>query len=199
MKGQMFLIAAIVIATGLLIARFTIKNPSIEEQRKILEMRYEKEFFENIREELENSIIFSSHQKENIANNVFDFSNFTKTKVSEHAMELKLLFLGSISNFSSQTLNITLLNLLNKKIYVELDLNGSKKGNDIEDYGRWDTSFTIIPGLNYVLTFKYDDYSNNITIRTSESKYVYNSFFDLTLIGFDAVYKRKFQSEYVFL
>jgi len=69
--------------------------------------------------------------------------------------------------------------------------------DNMADYNRYDTSFSITQGTNYVLTVSYNrTYEENITIETESEKNKYVGFFDVTLIGSETTYKDKFQKSY---
>ncbi|MEM7825108.1 MAG: hypothetical protein QXO27_04005 [Candidatus Aenigmatarchaeota archaeon] len=196
MKGQMFLLAAIIIVTALFILRVSLRAPTIMEERKLLELTFEKNIFDNLQTELKKSARYSSNEKLSITTNVFDFGNFTREKMNEHALSFKFLFVGSLTNISTQILNVSLINLLKEPINATLNLNGSINTNIVIDGQRWDTYFSFTPGLTYVLTISYDNYDETVIIRTKSDKDIFVGFFDITLESFDSTYKSKFSETY---
>jgi hypothetical protein len=156
-KGQMFLITATIIIVILVLLRTSINLPDILQREKEVKSRFEKEFFLNIVDELVKVIDISYHQSNNITNNVFDFANFTRKKMTERILGFEFLYVGALANVTSQQINVTLVNLLNKPINATLDLNGtSDNQNNIEDASSWATNFTFSPGSDYVLTVSYN-------------------------------------------
>jgi hypothetical protein len=197
MKGQMFLLAAIIIVTALFIIRISIKTPNIIEETKALELTFEKNIFDNLQTEFKDVARYSSNYKLNITGNVFDFGNFTRDKMVEHGLTSEFLFVGSLANTSNSIMNVSLVNLLRQTINASLNLNGTVKTNTDIDGQKWDTYFSFTPGSTYVLTISYNNtYSENVTIKTKVDKDVFVGFFDLTLESSDATYKNKFSETY---
>jgi len=128
-KGQMFLITAAIIIVILVLLKTGINLPDILQREKELKSRFEKEFFSNVDDELVKVIDISYHQSGNITNNVFDFGNFTRKKMTERLQNFKFFYVGAITPASqgSDTMNVTVINLLNKDISASLNLNGTIK------------------------------------------------------------------------
>ncbi len=120
--------------------------------------------------------------------------------MNERLLDLEFLFVSSITpkGIGSVTMNVTLINLLNKPINATLILDGSTKNQDnIIDSSAWNTDFTVNQGENYALTISYNEtYEENITINTESEKSKYFSFFDITIRGLETTYKDKFQKSY---
>jgi len=196
-KGQMFLIAAFIIAASIVSLRLLIRTPNIQEEINLLEITLEHDIEDNWVHEIKNSAIISTNEKLNITTNVFDFANFTERKAYEHGLEFKFLFAGSLANYSSSSLNVSMVNMLNEPINASLNLNGTSKTSEIVDNGKWDTSFSFTPGSNYVLTVGYNStYSENVTIKTISNNDVYVGFFDISFETSAAVYRNKTQETY---
>lgn len=197
-KGQMFLIAAFIIAASIVSLKLLVKVPAIQEETKLLEINLEHDVSSNLIQEIENSARFSINQKTNITGNVFDFANFTERKAYERGLEFKFLFVGSLANHSSSILNVSMINMLNNPINVSLSLNGTVQTSEIVDNGKWDTSFSSIsPSSTYVLTVGYNStYSENVTIKTKSNNDVYVGFFDISFETSTAVYRNKTQETY---
>jgi hypothetical protein len=198
-KGQMFIIIAVILIAVLIILKTSINTLDIIEKNRELEGNFEHDFFVNTVNELTKTIDISYYQPNKITNNVFEFANFTRKKMTEHLQNFKLLYIGSITPATSgnDNMNVTVINLLNKLINVTLNLNGViKSSTNMEDSTSWDTNFTIAQGNNYILTADYDGNEQNITIGTKVNKSVYVGFFDVTLTGSETTYKDKFQKNY---
>lgn len=191
MKGQMFLIATLIIVSSLFLARFSVRGPGIARQKMLLEMNYEKEFFDNLQQEMKNSLIFSADQKENITLNAYDFLNFSRKKSYERGFKLKIFFVGIYSNHTNSSLKISSINLLDEKINESLNLNGSIKEKELNAYEQWDTIFSITPGSTYLLQINFDTKAQNLTLKTSEDSDVYFYFFDLNLSSDKAIHIKK--------
>jgi len=129
-KGQMFLITAAIIIVILVLLKTGINLPEILQREKELKSRFEKEFFSNIVDELVKVIDISYHQSSNITNNIFDFGNFTRKRMTERLQTFKFLYVDSMTPASngSDTMNVTVINLLNEPISATLRLNNSEGG-----------------------------------------------------------------------
>jgi len=133
-KGQMFLITAAIIIVILVLLKTGINLPDILQREKELKSRFEKEFFLNIVDELVKVIGISYHQSSNITDNVFDFGNFTRKRMTERLQSFEFLFVGSITPVSSgnDTMNVTVINLLDESISITLRLNNSAGNSEVD-------------------------------------------------------------------
>ena len=202
-KGQVFLISAIILIVILVILRTGNNLPDVIQSSKKLQENFEKDFFINVVNELVKTIEISYYQPGNMTNNVYNFGNFTRKKMTERLQEFEFLYIGSITPKSSgsDTMNVSVINLLNEPINLTLSLNSSptqiRNNNNMGDYSSYDTSFSITQGTHYILTISYNrTYEENITIETASEKSKYVGFFDITLIGSETTYKDKFQKDY---
>jgi len=177
----MFLITATIIILVLVLLKTGVTLPNILQQEKELKSRFEKEFFSNIDDELVKVIDISYHQSNNITNNVFDFGNFTRKRMTERLQDFKFLYVGSLANVTSQQINVTLVNLLNRPINVTLDLNGTTDNQDnMVDASSRETNFTFSPGSGYVLTFSYNTYSSTFNDTYTDTSNI-ESYVNLTV------------------
>ncbi|MDI6825718.1 MAG: hypothetical protein QMD36_00790 [Candidatus Aenigmarchaeota archaeon] len=205
-KGQVFLITAIIMIVILVILRVGVNLPETMQRGRKLEEKFEKDFFVDIVDELVKVIEISYHQPSNITNNVYDFGNFTRKKMTEKLKEFEFIYVGCITPKSSgiATMNVSAINLLNKPINLTLILNDTppqtRNNDNMIDYSIYDTSFDINQGTHYILTVRYNGtYEENITIKTKSWKSIYIGFFDVTLNGSKTTYKDKFQKSYTLL
>lgn len=197
----MFLILAVVIVTSLVILRFSAGTPSIEKELSSLRSKVEGKIFDNIVEELKKSEEFSYYEQDKIVSNVFNFANFTKKKMNERGLDFEFLYVGTLATNTSQQMNITLINFLNKVINATLILNSTPQQtdskNNIIDGSTWSTNFSFTPGTEYLLTLNYTypglitNVTENITIKTKTDKDVYVGFFDVSLVTIGEVYTQK--------
>jgi len=200
-KGQAFLITAVILIITLVLLKMNINIPDILERKKELKTRFEKNFFENIADELVKVVEISYYQSSNITNNVFDFGNFTKKKMTERLQSFEFLYVGAITPASSgnDIMNVTVVNLLNGSIDATLQLNSFVPINNSEmvESSSWTTDYSIDQGQTYTLIIGYNGtYSENMTIGTKANEGVYVGFFDITLTGSESTYKDKFQKNY---
>jgi hypothetical protein len=194
-KGQMFLLAALVIVTVLVILRYNIAYPAATEEIKTLEARFENKMFDNLINELNNSLSFSYDNTTNMTRNVFDFANFSKPKIGEHAMLFKTLFVGSVANKTTNILNVSVVNILDTEIAANLTFDGQSDSSTVPNYGRWDTNFTITPGTTYTLSLTYDSTVENITIKTKKNKDMYVGYFYVLIESENAVHQTRYQND----
>jgi len=200
-KGQMFLITAVIIITALIVLVTTSNLTSIVQEKRELEGRLEQEYFVNIVNEFVKVIDISYYQPNNITNNIFNFGNFTRKKMIERSLDSQFLYVSAVtpSENDTATMNVTIINLLNKPINATLQLNESTPVNfsDIADYDFWTTNFTITQGNNYILKVGYNGtYEENMTINTLVNQSRYFAFYDITLTSSGTNYKDKFQKSY---
>lgn len=128
-KGQMFIIVAVIMIVVLVILKIGVNIPDIMQKNRESEGKFEHDFFVNVVDELTKTIDVSYYQPINITNNVYSFANFTRKKMTEKLQNFKLLYVGSITPASSgsDTMNVTVINLLNKNTNVTLNMNGTIK------------------------------------------------------------------------
>lgn len=199
-KGQVFLIAAVLFIVILIILRNSVNVEEIEQRQRRAESSFQNKFFKNTVDELQKSIEISYNQPNNITNHVFGFANFTRKKMDERLFGFEFLYVDTVSPTSGTKLNVSVINLLNETINVNLTLNStpsqSISQDNLPDYGRFDTSFNIIQGENYKLTINYLNRQENMIIETENGKSIYTAFFDITLTGTETTYKDKFQKSY---
>jgi hypothetical protein len=123
--------------------------------------------------------------------------------MTEKLQEFKFLYVECMTPKSSgtATMNVSVINLLNKPINLTLILNvtpqQTRNNDNMADYSIYKTSFNIDQGNNYILTVRYNNtYEENITVETKTGESMYTGFFDVTLKGFETEYKDKFQKTY---
>jgi hypothetical protein len=169
-------------------------------QKKLI-THFNKEILENVANELNNAVIFSYNNPDSMIVNAFDFANFTKKKMREHALDLKLFFVLIVENVSTGKMNITALNLMGEKINVSLQLNSSPPQSasitDLSDYGQWSIDFSIEENTDYSLSIAYSKNSRNITIQVKTSD-LCATYFDLIIESEDTLLRRVFERTYNF-
>ena len=199
-KGQVFIITAVIFIVVLLMLRLSINVDNIKEKEIELESNLQRKYFDSIKDELVKIVEISYYTPENITYNVFSFSNFSREFFDTHLFDFKLFYLDVVSPKNGNQLNVTVINLLNNTINVSVSINTtpiqSVSWNDIEDYGKRDTYFTIVQGENYVLNVNYSGNLENVTVPTKNGKSVYTGFFDVRLETSKIRYKDKFQKTY---
>jgi hypothetical protein len=201
-KGQMFLIGAAVIVAALVIIRANMAGSLAAYEIEKLETTLENSIFENILNEMNKTMILSSDNPQQIDNNIFDFMNFTESKIYGHSMTLKILYVGIISNKTISRMNVSLINSIDSTIDANFSIPGqSSVKSGIVNYEKWDSNFTIIPSTNYDLILTYNATTNdnstsvteNITVSTKSSRDVYVGFLYIVLESEDAIHAEKYQ------
>jgi hypothetical protein len=200
MKGEMFLLAAVIIITAIVIATSGFRPTSISVEKTSLMTQLEKETLENLANEMQNAIEFSYNVPDNMTLNAFAFGNFTRRKMSEKALSAKIFFAGIVTNVSTNEMNVTAINLMGEKINVTLQLNTSTPQSasvtDLVDYGKWSAKFTSVANnTDYSLNITYSSNSKNVTILV-RIKDLYTAYFDLRLESDKALYRKVFEKSY---
>ena len=204
-KGQMFLIAAVVIVTSLVAIKVSMSSPYAKYEMESIEVALENDIFENVVNELNNTMVFTSNEPQSISENVHDFMNFTKSRISGHSMTLKVLYVGIISNKTISRMNVSVINCLESAIDVNVSILGqSNVKSGVINYERWDSNFTITPGDNYVVYLTYNSTANDgstvktesISIDTKNDRDVYDGFLYVLLESTDASHTAKYQKTF---
>jgi hypothetical protein len=200
MKGEMFLLAAVIIITAIVIAASSFRPTSISVEKTSLMTQLEKENLENLANEMQNTIEFSYNIPDNMTLNAFAFGNFTRRKMSEKALSTKIFFAGIVTNVSTNEMNVTTINLMGEKINVTLQLNTSTPQSasvtDLADYGKWSTKFTSVANnTDYSLNITYSLNSKNVTILVG-TKDLYTAYFDLRLESDKSLLRKVFEKSY---
>lgn len=192
MKGQMFIIIAVVVISVLVLLKTSLNLVNILENKRYLEAGLERLEFKNAKDELVRSIKISYNQSSNITNNVNDFSKFARNSLSARAMKFTGLLISSIfPNVSGSTqMNVTTLNLFeddlqNLNFTFSYD-SSTSNFTSVAPLQSVTTSFTFpATDANYTLTVYYktasENATQNITIPVEVGKSKYIGFFDLRL------------------
>ena len=183
----MFLIAAIVIVASIVTLKLNMSSPSATRQIIAMKSRFESDIFENMLNEMNNTMRFSADVPTNITDNVFDFANFTETKIGGHSLKFKMMYVGSIANYTTNAVNSTVINMMDESVDVSITLNGvTESKNNLANYDTWDTNITVSPGTTYTMTFVHGSDTESITIKTKKKKDVYTGYFYVVLESEDA-------------
>jgi len=176
-KGQMFLIAAAIIITSLVILLSNINFVSPDIQKRYIENSLENKIFENLKEEIAKVPIYSFYNE--INENVLNFLQFLEKYLSSKGFDFNAFYL-SINYSGSYIANVTIINFFDNEINVTLVLNSSPE--QIESFIAqkntiYNVSFSVNANDNYNLNVKYEENEENITFNTYNPSYKY--FFDL--------------------
>jgi hypothetical protein len=197
MKGQVFLITAVIVIIVLLLLRVSLNLSSVLENKRYLESGLERLEFQNLKAELKKTLQISSAQEENITQNIDEFLRFAKSVFSSRILELNGISIEckieNVSAGETEELNITALNFLGNSLQ-ELNLtfsydSSTQEFTDIKDGDAVSTQFSFITSsdVNYTLMVDYktaiETKSENITLPIEIGKSKFVGFFDLRLEG----------------
>lgn len=198
-KGQMFLIAAIVIVSSIVILGFNMSSPSASKEVEAMKATFEAEMFDNVITEFNATIDLSSNAPENITSNVVNFASFARSKSADKATTLTLLFVGTVANKTTQKLHVSVLNMLGYAINASLDANAQTATNSSMSIdGEWNTTFTMTPGDTYLMNITYNAEGGSATketieVKTKNTKDTYTGFFYVQMAGANANHVGKYQ------
>ncbi len=196
MKGQAFIIIAIIISSSLLIIRASSLRPMAVEERRQLEVTFENSMYEDIAAEFENVLRYSYYNSSAIPANMLDFGNFSETKLGEHAMDFQMIYIGCVANRTTSYMNISVVNLMGSSVDVNLTLNDTQSNaTTLANYRMWTANFSMTPGKHYILTARYGSDVENVSVNTKSNKDSIVSYFDLRLTSEQAVHRTKFSKK----
>jgi len=209
MKGQMFLIMAIIIVVILTILKISLGLTQIIENKRYMESGLETQQFQNIKDEVIKTIETSYYQNAEITENVENFLKFVRSYLLEEAMDLNGFVVESIhpnvSVGEDTKLNVTVINLLGTELLsLSLTFNSTKNFSFIDDEEKVQTDFIFNTDLdaNYTLSVfyltSYGNETNNITIPVEIGKSKFIGLFDLRLISPRIELRDKFTRAYTF-
>jgi len=176
-KGQMFLIAAAIIITSLVILLSNINFVSPDIQKRYIENSLENKIFENVKDEITRVPIYSFYDE--INKNVLNFLQFLEKYLSSKSFDFNAFYI-SINYSGGNKANVTIINFFDNEINVTLVLNSSPE--QIESFIAqkntiYNVSFSVNANDNYNLNVKYEENEENISFNTNKPSYKY--FFDL--------------------
>lgn len=193
MKGQIYLIIAIVMIITLVLIKNALNLTTILENKRYLESGLERLEFQNLRREVMKAARLSYNQTQNITNNVNDFWKFARNSFAARVVELRGLTVQSqfptVTASTDTDLNVTVLNALQTNLQ-QLNLSFSYDGSsdnrtDIGDLTTVTTTFTFntASDVNYTLTVFYktseENRTESITIPVEIGKSKYIGFYDI--------------------
>lgn len=199
-KGQIFLITSVIFIAIIIILKISFNPNEIEVKRSEAEYNFRIKYFSNINKEILKSVEISYNQPTNITKNLFSFANFTRNKMNEKGFDYEIILITSVSPKFENILNVTVINLLNRTIDVNLTLNSTPQQstiiNGLVDYGISQITFNINQDQVYKLNAKYMDHENGIIIVTKNGKSIYTLFTDTKISDGEIEYKDKSQNSY---
>ncbi|MFH0711157.1 MAG: hypothetical protein V1944_01110 [Candidatus Aenigmatarchaeota archaeon] len=196
MKGQIYLITAVIVIVILVTLKTSLDTTKLLELKRHMEISLEREQFQNIKHEIYNTVSFSSNQSENINTNVDSFVKYARDKLRTRTYDLNGVMVETIyptvSSGVNTRINVSVLNLQgmemkNLNLSFSYDMGSNKTFSSVKDEEKIDYNFTFntISDVNYTLTVFYTTQSKSvaeeITIPVIVGKSKYILFTDLLL------------------
>jgi len=151
-KAQAFLLAAVIISVALVGLYIPMRNEYLIRQTSILTQEYENRIFENVFNEIKNTIYFSYPDFDACTQNSFDFLNFSEKYVNSKALKFSSVLI--VANISS-TLNLTAIDFASDNLNITFILNDSEaKSILVNKYQINSTSFSLSCYVCLALNFK---------------------------------------------
>jgi hypothetical protein len=158
-----------------------MRNEYLVKQKQLLQSEFFSDIFENILNEIKNSIYFSYDNFDSMILNSYDFLNFSQKISNQKAMNFKSLIIVVQANETGY-LNLTVINFLSENLLINLTFNNTQNTTLLlSQYSINFTNFTYSPGNSYNLTIRYDNIERSIEIETFSNKKVFLAYVDAIL------------------
>jgi len=181
MKGEAFLLAAVIISVALVVMFQPMRSEYLVKQKQLLQKEFFLDIFENIFNEIKNSIYFSYDNFDSMILNSYDFLNFSQKIANQKSMNFESLVL-ILKADGTNKINVTAINFLSDNLQLNLTFNNTQNSIVILPlYSINSTSFTYTPGNTYTLTIKYENIARSIDIETLANKQIYLAYVDVSL------------------
>ncbi|MCC5994541.1 MAG: hypothetical protein LM587_03060 [Candidatus Aenigmarchaeota archaeon] len=181
MKGEAFLLAAVIISVALVAMFQPIRNEYLVKQKQLLQKEFFLDIFENIFNEIKNSIYFSYDNFDSMILNSYNFLNFSQKIANQKSMNFESLVL-ILKADGNNKINITAINFLSDNLQLNLTFNNTQNSIVILPlYSINSTSFTYTPENTYTLTIQYENIARSINIETLANKQIYLAYVDVSL------------------
>ena len=181
MKGEAFLLAAVIISVALVVMFQPMRSEYLVKQKQLLQKEFFLDIFENIFNEIKNSIYFSYDNFDSMILNSYDFLNFSQKIANQKSMNFESLVL-ILKADGINKINVTAINFLSDNLQLNLIFNNTQNSIVILPlYSINSTSFTYTPGNTYTLTIQYENIERSIDIETLANKQIYLAYVDVSL------------------
>jgi len=181
MKGEAFLLAAVIVSVALVAMFQPMRNEYLVKQKQLLQKEFFLDIFENIFNEIKNSIYFSYDNFDSMILNSYDFLNFSQKIANQKSMNFESLAL-ILKADGTNKINVTAINFLSDNLQLNLTLNNTQSSIIILPlYSINSTSFTYTPGNTCTLTIQYENIQRSIDIETLANKQIYLAYVDVSL------------------
>ena len=196
MKGEAFLLASLIISVSLVAMFQPMRSEYLVKQKQLLESELILNIFENIFDEIKNSIYFSYDDFDSMILNLYDFLNFSQKISNKKTMDLRSLVLILRADESNQ-MNITVINFISDNLQLNLTFNDTQNSIlTVPLYSINSTTFSFTSGETYTLSIQYEDVIRNIEIELPANKKTYLAYVDATL---SLLEDRRRKIEYFFM
>lgn len=193
MKGQMFIIAALIMVVVIIGLKANLSFQKILENQRYLVAGFDSLEFSNIRTEMVKVLQMSYNSPTNMTDNLNNFNSFVHDVLASKSVEFNSLlvesFYPNLTANTNTTLNITVNNLLGTDMkLLNLTFGGTTQTFSLTNQRILTTSFVIntAVSVNQTLTIVYSTYSTTqtetltIPLTIGSSKHV--TFFDIRYI-----------------
>lgn len=194
MKGQMFIIAALIMIVVIIGLKANLSFQNILENERHLAAGFDSQEFSNIRNEMTRVLQLSFNSPLNMTNNLNNFNSFVHDVLSTKSVEFESLLVESfylnLAAGTDTTLSVTVNNLLGTDMKsLNLTFNGTTQAFLLPNQNTLTATFTINTqaSTNQTLTISYSTYSTSqtetvtIPLTIGSSKYV--TFYDIRYIS----------------
>jgi hypothetical protein len=181
MKGEAFLLAAVIISVALVAMFQPMRSEYLVKQKQLLQKEFFLDIFENIFKEIKNLIYFSYDNFDSMILDSYDFLNFSQKIANQKSMNFESLVLIFKADGTNK-INVTAINFLSDNLQLNLTFNNTQNSIVILPlYSINSTNFTYTPGNTYTLTIQYENIARSINIETLANKQVYLAYVDVSL------------------
>jgi hypothetical protein len=181
MKGEAFLLAAVIISVALVAMFQPMRNEYLVKQKQLLQKEFFLDIFENIFNEIKNSIYFSYDNFDSMILDSYDFLNFSQKIANQKSMNFESLIL-ILKADGTNKINVTAINFLSDNLQLNLTLNTTQNSIVILPlYSVNSTNFTYTAGNTYTLTIQYENIQRSVDIETKANKQIYLAYVDISL------------------
>jgi hypothetical protein len=181
MKGEAFLLAAVIISVALVAMFQPMRSEYLVKQKQLLQKEFFLDIFENIFNEIKNSIYLSYDNFDSMILNSYDFLKFSQKIANQKAMNFKSLIIVAQANETGY-LNLTVINFLSENLLINLTFNNIQNTTlFLGQYSINSTNFTYSPGNSYNLTIQYENIERSIEIETFANKKIFLAYVDVSL------------------
>jgi len=203
MKGQMFIIAALVMIVVMVSLRSNLSLANVLENQRHLVSSFDTLEFSNIRSEMVRTLYISYNSTANMTNNLNNFNSFVRDVMTAKSVEFDSLivetYYTNLTANQNTTVTVNVLYSLGKDMqFLNLTFNGTSQTFSLANQNVLQTTFAVNTSvtINQTLTVFYNTTSTNqtetitIPLVIGGSKYV--TFFDLRYISANGQQSDKF-------